>query len=130
VNSADKITPEQAITIHTVTDPASVTPLSRAACTYSGCHWNSAAFMDRRDVVTAAENHTFDNHTAPGVVHGYRTGDRVRDTRDGSVGTVHVFETDPADAGEDVAPAEVRWDGGLSACELDVAIGHLVKVQS
>jgi len=59
---------------------------------------------------------------------GYTDGDRVRDTRDGSTGTVHVIELDPEDAADAgyTTTAEVQWDDSFVAFELDESlIPHL-----
>jgi hypothetical protein len=53
-------------------------------------------------------------------------GDRVRDVRDGSLGTVHLLELGIADRpSEGYAAAEVRWDNLFVADALDVALPHL-----
>lgn len=62
------------------------------------------------------------------IRHGFRDGDRVRDTRDGSTGRVR-FLTLTADerASGDVADAEVQWDGSCVADELELAAPHLER---
>jgi hypothetical protein len=65
------------------------------------------------------------------TVHGYHDGERVRDVRDGTRGTVRFLDLDPVEcASGDYAVAEVRWDGLVTACELDVALPHLARVAS
>jgi hypothetical protein len=61
---------------------------------------------------------------------GYADGDRVRDVRDGSTGTVRITTLDPDDAAEcgyDTT-AEVRWDNSFVACALDLALPHLAPL--
>lgn len=50
----------------------------------------------------------------------YRTGDRVRDTRDGTTGTVTVRSD---------GTTEVRWDGLALADEIAVAAPYLRRIQ-
>ncbi|WP_027935488.1 hypothetical protein [Amycolatopsis thermoflava] len=60
--------------------------------------------------------------------HGFEHGDRVRDTRDGSLGTVVLFEGPRVDEdGNELAAGEVRWDGSFVADELELAAPHLVR---
>lgn len=67
--------------------------------------------------------------TADGY-HGYHDGDRVRDARDGSLGTVRFLELGTADRpSEGYAVAEVRWDSSFVADELDVALPHLERLE-
>lgn len=53
---------------------------------------------------------------------GFAHGDRVRDVRSGTTGTVHFFDLTEEDRAEGCAEAEVRWDGLHVADELDIAI--------
>lgn len=55
---------------------------------------------------------------------GYSDGDRVRDRRSGSTGTVRVFDLSAADRREGCAEAEVKWDGSFVADELELAVDH------
>lgn len=64
-------------------------------------------------------------------VDGHRHGDRVRDKRDGSTGTVHIIElTDP----EEIAEVgyrtitEVRWDNSAVHCEIDVVLPYITRL--
>lgn len=63
-------------------------------------------------------------------VNGYRTGDRVRSTRWGSIGTVKVIPVDPCDYEEvgAIAIAEVRWDDSIVADELALVESHLMRI--
>jgi hypothetical protein len=57
---------------------------------------------------------------------GYRNGDRVRDVRTDTAGTVRIWHLSPADAadcGYEIA-GEVRWDGSFVDDELELAIGN------
>lgn len=61
---------------------------------------------------------------------GYRDGDCVRDTRDGSTGTIRITPLSPEDAievGYDHI-AEVCWDGSFVQDELDVALPWLEQL--
>jgi hypothetical protein len=55
----------------------------------------------------------------------FSEGDRVRNTRTGALGRVHIFKIDPADAGEDVGQGEVKWDGLFAADELALVLPYL-----
>ncbi|GGM84830.1 hypothetical protein GCM10012275_64470 [Longimycelium tulufanense] len=59
------------------------------------------------------------------TMHGYRNGERVRDTRDGATGTVRFLEwSDP-----DEARAEIVWDNSFVADELaDHILPYLARV--
>lgn len=53
------------------------------------------------------------------TIRGYHHGERVRDSRDGSTGTVRFLElTDAERASGEYAEAEIRWDGSCVADEL------------
>lgn len=54
----------------------------------------------------------------------FHHGERVRDTRDGSTGRVHIWEPDPREP--DQAIGEVRWDR-FGADELELAAPYLVR---
>jgi hypothetical protein len=73
-------------------------------------------------------------------VHGYRDGDQVHDTRDGSTGTVRIFPLgEEAVAGVDydrsdivnqdsagrLVTAEIQWHGSFVVTELDLAMPHI-----
>ncbi|UJW36932.1 hypothetical protein L3Q67_45030 (plasmid) [Saccharothrix sp. AJ9571] len=55
----------------------------------------------------------------------FEQGERVRHTKWGSVGTVHLWESDPKEP--DAAAGEVRWDGSSVADELELVAAHLVR---
>lgn len=60
------------------------------------------------------------------VIHGYRDGDRVRDQRDGTMGTVRFIElTAEQEQSGEYAVAEVQWDGLFISDELDLALPHI-----
>lgn len=63
------------------------------------------------------------------TIHGYRHGDRVRDRRDGSTGTVRILDLTPAERSSgDYAEAEIRWDTLSHATELELVQPHLERI--
>ena len=60
---------------------------------------------------------------------GYQHGDRVRDTRDGSTGTIYIKQLSSEDARDcDYSVmAEVRWGRGFAE-ELELAHPHLTRI--
>ncbi|MFD2421687.1 hypothetical protein [Amycolatopsis pigmentata] len=63
-------------------------------------------------------------------IHGYADGDRVRDRRDGSIGTVrHLDLTDEERASGECAEAEIVWDGLAVQDELELALPHIERVK-
>jgi hypothetical protein len=63
--------------------------------------------------------------------HGYHHGERVRDTRDGTLGRVRFLELTPDEITEGgYADAEIVWDGHFSQTELDLVRAHLERVLS
>ncbi|RJQ77635.1 hypothetical protein D5S17_14490 [Pseudonocardiaceae bacterium YIM PH 21723] len=59
---------------------------------------------------------------------GFNDGDRVRDRRDGSTGTVRTIPLDPGEDPNEVCTAEVRWDS-FGSSELELDLPHLEREQ-
>lgn len=60
----------------------------------------------------------------------YQHGDRVRDTRNGSTGTIHIeplSAADAADCGYSTVE-EVRWDGLCVHEQLDLVRPYLTRI--